>query len=101
MPSTTWMSVPRLGVPPRRQARLDQAAASTWHGIYGPLFEWRKKFPDDRPEAVKDFAAMTHAYWGTILSVDDSVGKLYAVLKESGQAKTQLNEGNRHIVTYC
>ena len=19
----------------------------TWHGIYGPLFEWRKKFPDD------------------------------------------------------
>ncbi len=27
----------------------------TWHGIYGPLFEWRKKFPDDRPEAVKDF----------------------------------------------
>ena len=48
----------------------------TWHGIYGPLFEWRKKFPDDRPEAVKDFAAMTRAYWGTILSVDDSVGRL-------------------------
>ena len=23
---------------------------STWHGIYGPLFEWRKKFPDDRPK---------------------------------------------------
>jgi hypothetical protein len=21
----------------------------TWHGIYGPLFEWRKKFPDDSP----------------------------------------------------
>lgn len=56
----------------------------TWHGIYGPLFEWRKVFPDDRPEAVKDFAAMTRAYWGTILSVDDSVGRLVATLKELG-----------------
>lgn len=57
----------------------------TWHGIYGPLFEWRKKFPDDRPEAVKDFANMTHAYWGTILSVDDSMGRLLAWLEKSGQ----------------
>lgn len=57
----------------------------TWHGIYGPLFEWRKKFPDDRPEAVKDFAAMNRAYWGTILSVDDSVGQLYAQLRDSGE----------------
>lgn len=58
---------------------------ATWHGIYGPLFEWRKKFPDDRPEAVKDFENMVHAYWGTILSVDDSVGRLVAALKASGQ----------------
>lgn len=58
---------------------------STWHGIYGPLFDYRKKFPDDSPEAVKDFAAMTRAYWGTIESVDDSVGRLLAFLKESGQ----------------
>jgi len=57
----------------------------TWHGIYGPLFDWRKKFPDDRPEAVKDFAAMTRAYWGTILSVDDSIGRLYEFLKKTGQ----------------
>jgi N-acetylglucosamine-6-sulfatase len=57
----------------------------TWHGIYGPLFEWRKKFPDDRPEAVKDFENMVHAYWGTILSVDDSVGRLRALLEETGQ----------------
>lgn len=57
----------------------------TWHGIYGPLFEWRKKFPDDRPEAVKDFENMVHGYWGTILSVDDSVGRLVAWLKQSGQ----------------
>ena len=58
---------------------------STWHGIYGPLFEWRKKFPDKRPEAVKDFESMVHAYWGTILSIDDSVGRLRAWLEETGQ----------------
>jgi arylsulfatase A-like enzyme len=57
----------------------------TWHGIYGPLFEWRKSFPDDRPEAVKDFAAMVRAYWGTVLSIDDSVGRLVAHLKATGQ----------------
>jgi N-acetylglucosamine-6-sulfatase len=49
------------------------------------LFEWRKKFPDDRPAAVKDFENMTHAYWGTVLSVDDSVGQLIEFLKSSGQ----------------
>ncbi|MCX7006334.1 MAG: sulfatase-like hydrolase/transferase, partial [Kiritimatiellaeota bacterium] len=58
---------------------------TTWHGIYGPLFDWRKKFPDTRPEAVKDFENMVHAYWGTILSVDDSVGQLVDYLRASGQ----------------
>jgi len=58
---------------------------TTWHGIYGPLFEYRKQFPDIRPEAVRDFAAMTRGYWGTIQSVDDSVGQLYAALQASGQ----------------
>lgn len=58
---------------------------STWHGIYGPLFDYRKKFPDSSPEAVKDFAAMTRAYWGAILSVDDSVGRLYDFLQKSGE----------------
>jgi len=58
---------------------------NTWHGIYGPLFDFRKKFPDRRPEAVKDFAAMTRAYWATIKSVDDSVGRLYQFLKDNGQ----------------
>jgi N-acetylglucosamine-6-sulfatase len=41
------------------------------------LFDYRKKWPDRSPAAVKEFAAMTRAYWGTILSVDDSVGLLY------------------------
>jgi arylsulfatase A-like enzyme len=57
----------------------------TWHGIYGPLFEWRKKFPDERPEAVKDFENMVHGYWGTILSVDDSVGRLVKHLADTKQ----------------
>ncbi len=57
----------------------------TWHGIYGPLFEWRKKFPDDSPAAVKDFENMVHGYWGTILSVDDSVTRIRQWLEETGQ----------------
>ncbi len=68
------------GKPEWIRQRLD-----TWHGIYGPLFEWRKKFPDRSAEAVKDFENMVHGYWGTVLSVDDSVGRLVAWLKESGQ----------------
>ncbi len=62
----------------------------TWHGIYGPLFDWRKNFPDDRPEAVKDFENMVHAYWGTVLSVDDSVGRLVAYLRENGQLENTI-----------
>ena len=62
----------------------------TWHGIYGPLFDYRKEFPDRSPEAVKDFAAMTRAYWGTVLSVDDSVGRVYEALKEMGELDNTL-----------
>ncbi len=58
---------------------------NTWHGIYGPLFDYRKKFPDASPEAVKDFAAMIRSYWGTILSVDDSVGLLVKELEKRGE----------------
>jgi arylsulfatase A-like enzyme len=57
----------------------------TWHGIYGPLFGFRDKFPDTRPEAESDFARMVRAYLATIKSVDDSVGEIVAALKEIGQ----------------
>jgi len=76
---------------PESAFRLDdkpkwlQERIHTWHGIYGPLFDWRKRFPDDRPEAVKDFAAMTRAYWATIQSVDDSLGHFYDLLKARGE----------------
>ena len=63
---------------------------TTWHGIYGPLFEWRKNFPDTRPEGVVDFENMVHAYWGTILSVDDSMGRLVYYLRDSGQLANTL-----------
>lgn len=62
----------------------------TWHGIYGPLFEWRDSFPDSSPEAVKDFQAMVRAYWGTLLSVDESVGEIYRTLKEMGQLENTI-----------
>ena len=57
----------------------------TWHGIYGPLFEYRKNFPDSSPEGVAAFEEMVRSYWRVILSVDDSVGRLYALLQQTGQ----------------
>jgi arylsulfatase A-like enzyme len=57
----------------------------TWHGIYGPLFTFRKEFPDRTPQGVTAFEEMVRSYWRTILSVDESVGRLYALLQEKGQ----------------
>lgn len=57
----------------------------TWHGIYGPIFAWRKNFPDDSAAGVMDFARMIRSYWGTILSVDDSVGRLTNALRDMGE----------------
>lgn len=57
----------------------------TWHGIYGPLFGFREKFPDERPEAVADFARFVRSYLATIVSVDDSLGKVLQTLEETGR----------------
>jgi arylsulfatase A-like enzyme len=62
-----------------------QARLATWHGIYGPLFDFRKEWPDTTPEGNAEFAQMVRSYWGTILSVDDSVGQLLKTLEETGQ----------------
>jgi len=45
----------------------------TWHGIEGPLY------------GAKDYADFVRTYHATILSVDDSVGLLYDVLKAKGE----------------
>ena len=57
----------------------------TWHGIYGPIFDWRKDFPNDKAAGVVDFARMVRAYWGTILSVDDSLGRITDALRARGE----------------
>lgn len=58
---------------------------STWHGIYGPLFEYRKNFPDTSAAGVLDFQKMVRAYMGTILSVDDSVGRMMKLLEQRNE----------------
>ena len=56
----------------------------TWHGIYGPLYGFREKFPDRSDEAVSDFERFVRAYTATINSVDDSVGAVRAALEGLG-----------------
>jgi arylsulfatase A-like enzyme len=73
------------GHPAWYQDRLD-----TWHGIYGPLFEFRKAWPDRSPEGVKAFAAMVRSYRATILSVDDSVGRLLRLLEARGELENTI-----------
>lgn len=62
----------------------------TWHGIYGPLYGFRKDFPDKKPEAVDRFEDFVRSYTGTIKSVDDSVGQVYAALEELGELDNTL-----------
>jgi len=58
---------------------------NTWHGIYGPIFGFRKEFPDTSAEGVAMFAEFVRAYTATIKSVDDSIGRVYETLKAMGQ----------------
>lgn len=62
----------------------------TWHGIYGPIYGFRKNFPDRSPEGVKDFDRFVRHYIATIKSVDDSVGLIYDQLKASGELDNTL-----------
>ena len=50
----------------------------TWHGINGPLY------------GQKDYGRFVRSYLGTILSLDDSVGRLYETLREIGQLDNTL-----------
>lgn len=61
-----------------------QERLNTWHGIYGPIFGFRKDFPDTSAESVLEFAEFVRAYTATIKSVDDSVGRVYETLKDTG-----------------
>ncbi len=45
----------------------------TWHGAGGPLYNYH------------DYDKFVRAYLGTLLSVDESVGRLYAALEATGQ----------------
>ncbi len=58
---------------------------ATWHGIYGPLFGFRKEFPDTSAAGVLRFAAFIRSYAATIKSVDDSTGRIYHALEQNGQ----------------
>ena len=62
----------------------------TWHGIYGPLYGFRKDFPDRSPEGVDIFGTFVRSYAGTINSVDDSVGRIYKTLADMGQLDNTL-----------
>ncbi len=73
------------GKPKWVKERLD-----TWHGIYGPLYGFRKQFPDRSLPAIVDFYRFVQAYTATIKSIDDSVGRIYQTLKEMGELDNTL-----------
>jgi len=63
---------------------------ATWHGIYGPIYGFREKFPDTTPGSVKDFARFVRSYTATMKSIDDSVGRIYQALREIGELDNTL-----------
>jgi len=67
------------------EERLD-----TWHGIYGPLYAFRKQFPDRSKVGEKIFGDFERSYVATINSVDDSVGRMYETLQKMGELDNTL-----------
>jgi N-acetylglucosamine-6-sulfatase len=50
-----------------------EESLTTWHGHKGPLYD------------LKEHDALVRAYLSTLLSVDESVGRIYEALRASGQ----------------
>jgi len=48
---------------------------TTWHGIDGPIY---------KACGMADYDEFVRSYYGTILSVDESVGQIYETLREAG-----------------
>lgn len=80
-----WTAFNLKGKPKWVRERLN-----TWHGIYGPIFGFRKNFPDTSAEGILQFVEFVRAYTASVKSVDDSVGRVYQTLKETGQLDNTL-----------
>jgi len=79
------ISYPRTAFNLESKPKWVKERLNTWHGIYGPIFGFRKDFPDTSAESVLKFADFARAYTATIKSVDDSLGRVYQTLKELGR----------------
>ena len=65
------------GKPKWIEQRLD-----TWHGIYGPIYGFRKEFPDRSAPSVMDFERFVLSYTASVKSIDDSVGQIMETLED-------------------
>ena len=84
-------SLPADRVPSRRQSRSGTRRGSTpGTASTDRSSTTAKNFPIATARGVLDFANMVRAYRGTILSVDDSVGRIYDYLKAIGELDNTL-----------